>query len=1237
MVHQSQKMIRAVVAFISCICMIGNIHAQKLAFKIPKKVDNNDQRESSKLPLVDILDRIEQNYNVTFAYQKKFLSGKSAEYRALLHDNLETYLKEILQPHQLDLKRVENISEIIYIISFREEKKEMLNDLKLNDSVRVANPETAAAKYWIKGVVKETMAQKPIPGVNVVLKGTGEGTTTDIDGNFSLEVPADSAKVLIFSYVGFATLELSVTQENKIEVVLTEDIQALSEVIVTALGIGRSQKTLGYSVSTVNSEELTSSGNHNVASALYGKATGVRIRTAPGGATSAVTVQVRGLNSLNYNTQPLYVIDGVVMRDGNEKGASGINNDDYFTDTRIRGNGILDINPSDIETLTVLKGASATALYGSDASSGVILLTTKKGVKKSGLGVNINYQLTQEKVAFTPRYQNTYGPGFNRTRNVASGASGDGWVSVDVNSDGQVDGQRPLFESYSQFGPKMEGQEVLWWDGAVRKFVPQPDNYKNLYRKGYGSVFNVALSDRIDKWSYRLSYTHSDYAGIQVGGKLRRNTINLNTSLRLSERLSVDLVVNYTNSFIHNRPLKMNRLMSSWTGFFSRAENMSLFFDNYQTSNGYKWVPFDQAQRNPEEALKFTTPRGFEVMNMLWQQLKNSEDESQDRVISSFTINYELLKNLRFRGRLGNDFTSTSTEIKEHNEYPTEYNGASSTGSYGITSGDYTVFYTDALLSYSLNFPKKIKVSFDGGVQLRDEKYRAESFRTSGGLVQENWFNLRNSYNSTLVTTRSNSKILKYAFLGIINLGYKDFLFLQATGRQEYSSTLPPPNNSYFYPSVNTGFLFSEAFKMPSFLNYGKVRASYGVVGNAPPAYESNIVYTLNNLQTSTGSVIAAVPNGNLFGNNNIRPERKHELELGVEAHLFHNKLGIDFAYYKSRTYDQILKMDVPASTGSDRILANVGALDGRGWELGLTVTPIARSVVWNATLNTSLNKTRLHSLSPNIDRLVFRSLEGSSILIVAERGQSIGNIYVYPRMTDEAGNFIINKDGLYVMDHTRYVKAGNLLPKATGGLMNALQYKNFSLQANFDFSFGGQIISPALKYGLGAGLYENTLQYRDTAHGGLSYFINADGNKILLNENSAPDNRQVYHDGVLLKGVTEDGSENTTVIDAATYYLNTFDWGNNSWNEQGSVYDNSYVKLREIVWSYTLPKAVSERLHFQHIKLSLVGTNLFYVWRTLKNLDPESMIGTSWLNQGIDDGAGAASRTYGFSVNMSF
>lgn len=1237
--NRSPKVIGVFVVLVSCSCVIGRSYAQNLAFKASEKNTALMPPGAGTLPLTDILERIEHHYGVSFAYQKIFLSGKSSVYRPLLDEDIESYLKEILTPHALSFKKIENIKEHIYIISPAEKTKLLPPSVLDMDSAAKTEDEKITQPVFVYGSVKAAAEGVAIPGVNVVLKGTHTGTTTDKNGNFSLEIPADSVSTLLFSYVGFATEQVSVVNSDRVSVELHENIQSLPEVIVTALGINRDQKTLGYSVSTLSNTELTASGNTNVVSSLYGKAPGVRIRTAPGGATSAVTIQVRGLNSLNYNSQPLYVIDGVIMRDGNEKGAAGVNNDDYFTDTRIRGNGILDINPSDIETLTVLKGASASALYGSDAASGVVLITTKKGLRRQGMGVNINYQLTQEEVAFTPKYQNEYGPGFDSKRNIAEGADEAGWVSVDVDGDGSVDGKRPLFESYSQFGPRMEGQEVLWWDGSTRKYSAQPDNYRNLYRKGYGSVFNVSLVNQIDKWSYRMSYTRNDYAGIQVGGKLGRNTLSLNTSLRPNTRVNMDLVVNYTNSHVHNRPLKINRLTSSWNGFFSRAEDMSLFFDKYRTTGGYKWVPYDQSQWNPNESLKFTTPRGFEVMNLLWQQLVNSEDEAQDRLITSFTVDYEILKGLHLRGRAGNDFTTSSTETRQHNEYPAQFNGSSSTGSYGTASGKYAVFYSDVLLSYAQKFNKDLGFTVNGGFQVRDEKYRTESVSTNGGLVLENWFNLSNSYNPTLNTKLSNTKILKYAFLGVLNVHYKNYLFLEGTGRQEYSSTLPPGGNRYFYPSVNAGFIVSDAFKMPSFINYGKVRASYGIVGNAPPAYEANILFNLNSLQTSSGTVISATTNGSLFGNNSIRPERKHEMEFALDTRMFQHRLGVDLTYYRSRTIDQILKLDLPGSTGSDRILTNVGTLAGYGWELGLTTTPVVKPFHWQTGINVAYNTTTLQRLSPGVDQLIFRSMEGGSIRVVAERGQPIGNIYTYPRMTDANGNHIINSNGLYVMDHSRYVKVGNMLPRFTGGLMNSVLYKNVSLRFNFDFSFGGQIVSPALKYGMGAGLYESTLAYRDEAHGGLPYFVDGSGNKILLPDHNTlpPDDSRVYHDGVQLKGVREDGSVNNTVIDAATYYLNTFDWGNDAWNEKGAVYDNSYIKLREVVLEYTIPKQISDRLHFQDIRFSLVGRNLLYVWRTLENIDPESPIGTNWLNQGIDEGAGAATRSYGFALNLSF
>lgn len=1181
--------------------------------------------------IIEVLAQLEKKFEVTFAYQKKFLEGKQVNSTNTSPTNLDEYLKELLAPHRLTFNKIENIRERIYVISpLREEAKFSSS----KDSTLLVSP----GKLWIYGTVQSANQHIPIEGVNVILKGVKQGTMTDRFGNFLLEIPDTGNQSIQLSCVGYESIEVPVSKDNPMQISLSEKAFTLSEVVVTALGIDREEKALGYSVNTIGSAQVTTSGNTNMGSALYGKAPGVRIRSAPGGATSAVTIQVRGLNSLNYNAQPLYVIDGVIMRDGNERGAGGINNDDYYTDPRIRGNGILDINPADIDNISILKGASATTLYGSEASSGVVIITTKKGLKKSGMGVEVNYQVSQEEAAFTPVYQNVYGPGFDRNRNLAMGATADGWVPIDTNGDGIPDTNRPLFESYSQFGPKMEGQEVMWWDGTKRKYSPQPNNFKDLYRKGLSSAMNVALSNQVDRWSYRLSFSRNDYEGIQVGGKMARNTVNLNTSLAASNRLKVDLMLNYTNSFVHNRPVKINRILSSWNGFFSRAEDMSLFFNKYKTSDDFKWVSYEQSYLNPAEALKYATPRGYEVMNLLWQQLMNSEDETQNRLLSSLTLSYHVAEKIKIRSHLGYDVTGLSTESRQRNEYPVRFNSVSSTGSFGVSSGSYKVVYGDALITYSEQLSRNLKLITNVGFQLRDERYTTESLSTSGGLVLENWFSLNNSYNPVLTTARSTARILKYAYLGIANLSYKDFLFLEATARQEYSSTLPPHYNSYFYPSLNSSFVFSDVIKMPAFVDFAKLRASFGVVGNSPPPYESNIVYNLSNLQTSSGSVISATTNGSLYGNNSIRPERKYELELGLNVRLFHQRLGFDLTYYQNRIVDQILKLDVPSSSGAASILANSGTLGGYGLELGLSGTPVSRKIIWNSGLNVAFNTTKLLDLSPGVNQLVLREMEGSSIRVVATKGQTVGDIYVYPRRTDANGNLIISDNGLFEIDHTQYVKVGNLLPQYVGGFMNTLIYKNFNFQFNFDFSFGGQLISPALKYGLGSGMYESTLRFRDAEHGGLPYYINASGTKTLLPSHSSPSpNGPVYHDGLILTGVNESGVQNHTIVDAASYYLNTFDWGNNAWNEAGAVYDNSYVKMRELALGYSLPKKIANHLHFQSVRISLIGRNLFYVWRTLKNLDPESTIGTNWLNQGIDESAGTATRSYGMALSLSF
>lgn len=1068
----------------------------------------------------------------------------------------------------------------------------------------------AYAQKTVTGTVKD--ASGALPGVSISVKGTSKATQTDGNGRFSIS--ANSTDVLVFNAIGFTRQEVAVGDKTTFAIVLKESTNQLNEVVVTSLGIKKEQKSLGYAVSTITAKELTESGNTNFASALYGKAAGVKITTAPGGSSSAVNVQIRGINSLNYNRQPVYVVDGVMIRNDQQNGAAGANNNNYWDDQRIRGNGVLDINPADIESLTVLKGASASALYGSDAASGVIVITTKKGSKNKGLGIDFNYNGTIEQVAFLPKYQNVYGPGYDRETNINSGNTAEGWIK-DTTS---PTGFRPWFSAWANFGPKMEGQQVRWWDGEIRSYSPQPNNYKDIYDTGYSSNINLSISKQTDNLNYRLSATRLDYKGVSPGSKQQKNTFGLNSTVKLSDKISVDVVANYMNTLTHNRAYLFSQVLGSYSGFINRSEDMNLFREKYQTADGYKYATLTSGKPN---AFKYNVS-GVNLMDVYWNQLKNQYDETENRLMTSATLNYDIVNHLKFRGRIGNDFTSAGIEDKRFNEYPSAYNSSSSSsGAYNTSKGIYSITYGDALLTYANKAGKDFDYSVSGGFQSRTEKYKDQSSSTEAGLVTENWFSLSNTY--AQATTKANRKeMMKYAYLGILNLSYKNYLFLEGTARRESSSTLPASNNTYFYSSVNAGFVFSEAFKLPEFFSYGKLRASYGIVANDAPIYQANIAYTQSSLPTINGAVPQLTLTGS-YGNLSLKPERKKEYEFGTELKFLNNRLGLDVSYYTNKIKDQILPLQTAPSVGATGQIVNVGEIGNNGVELSLNATPvIAGDFKWSTRLNYAFNKSKVIALANGITSLNFYDAEQSALRIVASAGDRLGDISVYPRATDNNGNYLVNDDGLYIIDKTRYVKGGNIMPKAIGGFSNTLSYKNFSLDFTIDYRFGGQIVSPQAKYGISGGLYESTLQYRDAEHGGLTY----------------TDGGVTYHDGVLLQGVNATtGLPNTKVINAANYYINTFYWGYDAWNEKGAIYDNSFIKLREAVISYKLPNSVSSKLHLNNLRVSLIGRNLLYFWKTYKYGDPEAPVGNQWWAQGVDVGSSAATRSFGFSLNANF
>jgi len=1081
----------------------------------------------------------------------------------------------------------------------------------------------AQNKKVVTGIIKDTKGAA-LPGVTVKEKGVPNGTTTGEDGSYKLSVGPNAT--LVFSFVGYAPQEVVVGGQNAISPVLSEDNKDLGEVVVTAMGIKKDKRKLGYAISTVGGDEIIKSSPTNVGSALYGKAAGVRITAAPGGGTSAVNIKIRGLNSVNSDGQPLIVVDGVPIR------KDVVNTGDYWSDSRIRGNSLLDINPENIKDLSILKGAAATALYGSDGANGVVMITTKNGSQSRGLGVDFNYSLGLEKVSVLPDVQTEYGPGYPRDLNQSIyGTDADGWIDQNGPT------QRPSYRASSQFGPKFDGRTISYWDGSTRNYVGHKDNWKKFYQTGNSSIANIAVSNSNDKMNYRFSYTRNDYKGIQRGGKQNKNTFNLNTTYKLNDKISTDVVVSYVNEYVHNRPQLISRVTGNFGGFFSAADDMDDYLRKYQTTKGYKFVMYNQDYDN-DEKLKYHI-RAYDLMNFFWGQLRNSYDENSNRVMSSATLNYkDIIPGLTFRARIGNDYTGYRDESKEYAEYPLAFGNS---GKYGMSNNQYSIVYGDMLLSYNKALSKKFNLSASLGYQARKEDYRYSSMNTDGGLTQENWFSLSASKNVITYSGRR-SQYLQDGVFGIVGLDYNNYLFLEVTDRQERVSSLHPDNNSFNYPSASLSFELSKAVQLPKAFTYAKLRGSYGIVATGVPGsnpYQANVTYT--------GYTVGGYPYlypSNSYGNNGLKPERKHESEFGFETRLFDGRLGVDAAYYNNVTKGQIIPLTIASTTGATSILTNVGDMANYGLEFAVSGTPItSKNFEWNVRATLSFNKNKMKSLADGSSFLNMANVDNNSLQIWATVGQTAGDIMGYAPKTDAKGNTIINADGYQDLNFENRVKFGNIQPKGVGGISNNFRYKNWSMGVLVDVRWGGQIISTTNLYGYGQGMWKSTLEGRDAEHGGLSYYENSAGKKVQVTAaNPAPGGVKVYNDGMMFKGVTADGAENTTILDAGNYYFNSYNWGSYSGGDNNNdyrkaVYDNDYIKFREVTLNYTIPSALTSKLHIQNLTVGLYGRNLFYFYKTLPNLDPEVGIGSTFVSQGIEMGTSAATRSFGANVRLNF
>ncbi len=1102
-------------------------------------------------------------------------------------------------------------------------------DNQVNETMMV----TQQQKRTVTGTITDNT--DPVAGASIIVKGTTTGTISNLDGAFSIDV--SDGQTLVVSFIGYIPQEIPVQGQTVLNVELSEDTQTLDEVVVTALGIKRDAKKVGYAVSTIAAGELTKTASPNLGSALYGKAAGVRIQTAPGG-TGSISINVRGLNSITGNNQPLIIVDGVPIRNSNA------NNDGYWTDQRINSNGLADINPEDIETLSILKGASASALWGSEAANGVVMITTKTGRGSKGFGIDVNASVTADLVAYMPEYQTKFGPG-TLVRSRSNYASYQiGGVQTDntrwedgfyLREDRHGNIQNSVMTATGQFGPEYDGSDILYYDGTIRKYKSYGnDPWSKIFRTGINQQYNVAITNATDKSNFRLSYTYQDNLPTQYNSTFKKHNFNLTGSYKISEALKVDYTANYILQDIKNRPYRISRLTNNFSGMFSAFDDLDWFRNNVMTSNGYRNQIYNAASHiTPDEGYEWTPAISALNDEYYWHILGKERLENNNRLIASVSPSWQIINGLVLRGRLATDYTTEKLENKERTEQSTAF--GSYTGYYSLTNRRYETIFGDVLLSYDIDLTDKLALGALVGWQGRTETVFHTSVGTSQGLSVENWFHL-NASRGVKEANMTKTELLRTAYLGTLSLSYDNWAFLEGTARQETTSTLKHGNNSFFYPSVNASAIYTELLKdnKPVWFDYGKVRLSYGIVGNAPELYRATQAYT----QNSAGGFIYNTVDTAL-GNETLTPETKYEWELGLEGKFFGNRLGFDVSLYTNRIEDQILQTTMPGSSGGRSIWMNVGELKNKGFELSLYGTPV-RTKDWNWELRTNISwyKNKVTKLTEGVDRLEHWNLDNGAAYMYSEIGRPMGDIYAYAPKTDENGNKIVGENGLYLLTDAP-VRIGNALPKFTGGFATTLTYKNLFMDVSLDYRVGGAVMNTPYQYLMGRGSLIQSMKYRDAENGGSSYYL--DGlTHVPYSGDRGPGGQKVYDNGMILEGVKENGEKNDIMIGSDYFYNSTYNWGysqGTTVHYSHSVFDNTYVKVRELSIGYNLPEKLLSKFACKNLQISVYGRNLFYIYKNLPAFDAEASDATNWIQQSQLGGSTATTRSFGVSLRTSF
>ncbi|MDJ1492997.1 SusC/RagA family TonB-linked outer membrane protein [Cytophagaceae bacterium DM2B3-1] len=1054
-------------------------------------------------------------------------------------------------------------------------------------SIPFAQAQNTSQTFSIQGKVTEGKSNEPLPGVSVLIKGTNQGTTSDAEGRYTIE--ANKGAILVFSFIGYGSKEVTIANQTTIDISLSTDEQLLSEVTVTALGIKREKKALGYAVSDVGSENIANNGETNPIASIAGKVAGVNISSTTAGPTGSSRVVIRGIRELQGSNQPLYVIDGVPAVNGNIGSASEWGGFDL-------GDGLSDINPNDIESISVLKGSAAAALYGSRALNGVILITTKNGKANKGIGVEFNSSFTLDQISTRmDARQKTYGQG------------NDGIFPTDPLQARNIT---------SNWGPRFEDFETITQaDGTVRPYRYMDDNIQGFFRTGKTFMNTLAVSGGKDGNTVRLSYSNITNEDIVPKSGYDKNIFAIRATSKITEKLSVDTKINYTLEQVRNRPALTDEVTNIGNGLLGLAAN----FDQ-------AWL---QDYMNPDGTYKNYTGNIYRA-NPYWTLNKTFNRSSKERTGGYINLTYKLNHLFSLNLQAGTDFFSFT-----HENFYDKYTPAFDGGALNQLSMNTKETNFQGLLNFNKDLSSTLKLSAMLGANLM--KYRSKGNNISGTqIIEPGTANLVN-FSEKLIQPFDNRKEIQSVFASA-QLSYKEFLFLNLQGRNDWASTLPPQNNSFFYPSADVSFVLSDAFQISSpVLSFAKLRTSLGQVGSDFDPYKTTFAYSL------TGRTIRGYPMGEILGgsipNGQLKPQIKTSFEIGADVRLFQDRIGIDLTYYDEVTNDVLLDITVPETTGFNTASLNAAKLRNRGVELLLTTTPVRldNGFQWDLSLNFAKNVNKVVELSDLLETFTVAEARWAGATIIAEKGKPFGTIKGNGFLRDENGNRVFNSSNGEPLPTTQPISLGNTLPNWTGGVITSVSYKGFQIKAAIDIRMGGDIFSMSNMTMHMNGSHANTEAGRDSwneyqqERQAAQRAAQQAGQEANVDDPTSPYYVNRANRGYIGSGVNQEGDVNNIAISPAAYWQSI---GNNI--PEPFIYDASYIKLRDLGLNYTFSSNLLKKTPFKTVTLGVIGRNLWIIHKNTPNIDPESNYNNG-NGQGFEYGSLPGRRRYGFNLIVKF